>query len=124
MHLHARGECPLLPHMVQVLWFVGGCGGGAAIRAGPVGRTMISPMLTVSGWVMAAVGLAVTFGFVQFEDLQAVQEPGELGPVLEGHAGVAGPAVAGAEQLSGEDPAGNQRAAYLLPRGRELRRRA
>ena len=42
--------------------------------------------MRVSGWLAgqdvvgvpvlgAAVGLAVTFGFVQFEDLQAVQEP-------------------------------------------------
>src|SRR6185312_16689075 len=67
----------------------------------------------------AAVSLAVTFGFVQFEDLQAVQEPGDLGPVLEGHAGVCGPAVAGTEQLPGEDCAGQKRAAYLLPEGRE-----
>ena len=84
----------------------------------------------VSGWFAsqdvvrvpvlgAAVGLAVTFGFVQFEDLQAVQEPGDLGPVLEGHAGVCGPAVAGTEQLPGEDRGGHQRAAYLLPEGRE-----
>ena len=47
--------------------------------------------MRVSGWLAgqdvvgvpvlgAAVGLAVTFGFVQFEDLQAVQEPGDLEP--------------------------------------------
>jgi hypothetical protein len=37
--------------------------------------------------------------------------------------GIAGPAVAGAEQLPGEDPAGRQRAAYLLPHVRKLGRR-
>src|SRR6185437_16647118 len=91
--------------------------------------------MRVSGWLTgqdvvgvpvlgAAVSLAVTFGFVQFEDLQAVQERGDPGPVLEGHAGVCGPAVAGTEQLPGEDRAGRQRAAYLLPQCREPGRRA
>lgn len=72
----------------------------------------------------AAVGVAIMFGFLQAEDLQAVEEFLDLAPGVEGHAGVTGPAVPDAEQLAGEDPAGGEGLTDPRPQGRESLRRA
>jgi hypothetical protein len=71
----------------------------------------------------AAVGVPVSFGLLQAEDVQAVEQRLGLVPGMEGQVRVIGPGVTGAEQLTGEDPARGKRPADPCPQGRELQRR-
>ena len=71
----------------------------------------------------AAEGVPVSFGLLQAEDVQAVEQRLGLVPGVEGHVRVIGPRVTGTEQLPGEDPAGGKRPADPRPQGRELLRR-
>ncbi len=71
----------------------------------------------------AAEGVPVSFGLLQAEDVEAVEQHLDLVPGVEGHVGVIGPAVTDTEQLAGEDPAGGKRPADPRPQGRELLRR-
>jgi hypothetical protein len=71
----------------------------------------------------AAEGVPVSFGLLQAEDVQAVEQRLGLVPGVEGQVRVIGPGVTGTEQLAGEDPAGSKRPADPRPQGRELLRR-
>src|SRR5580658_11385780 len=71
----------------------------------------------------AAEGVPVSFGLLEAEDVQAVEQRLSLVPGVEGHVRVIGPRVMGAEQLACEDRAGSERQADPRPQGRELLRR-
>lgn len=71
----------------------------------------------------AAEGVPVSFGLLEAEDVQAVEQRLGLVPGLEGHVRVISPRVTGAEQLAGDEPAGGERPADPRPQGRELLRR-
>jgi hypothetical protein len=72
----------------------------------------------------AAEGRPVSFGLLQAENVQAVEQRFDLIPGVEGHVRVTGPGVMGTEELAGEDPAGGNRPADPRPQGRELLRSA
>jgi hypothetical protein len=71
----------------------------------------------------AAEGVPVSFGLLQAEDVQAVEQHLDLAPGVEGHVRVIGPRVMGTEQLASEDPTRDERLADPRPQGRELLRR-
>jgi hypothetical protein len=56
----------------------------------------------------AAEGVPVSFGLLQAEDVQAVEQRLDLAPGVEGNVRIIGPCVTGTEQPAGEDPAGGK----------------
>jgi hypothetical protein len=65
----------------------------------------------------AAEGVPVSFGLLEAEDVQAVEQRLGLVPGVEGHVRVIGPRVTGTEELAGEDPAGGQAPGGSAPIG-------